>query len=150
MTEREKIIDCMADNLDCSHDPKVGFFWYDPEKDELFGVNTANADELKFNKNGYKTLGTLHKDWWTKQQHKAKAKKQLNSIFMTDYTMIPRGRVFQKEAGNVFQLMAGQWIKDYEHVVDLVKIEFDLSNVNFELVIDKHWDIGHGWSEEFL
>ena len=32
--------------------------------------------------------------------------------------------------------MAGQWIKVHDHVVDLVKIEFDLTNVNFELVID--------------
>jgi hypothetical protein len=31
----------------------------------------------------------------------------------------------------------------------LVKEEFDLQNVSFEVKVDEHWEIGHGWSEEY-
>ena len=67
-------------------------------------------------------------------------------IFKKDYTQVPWGRIFQRKDG-VFQLMCGSWIDD--HIVSLVKEEFDLKNVQFEILIDEHWEIGHGWFEDY-
>jgi uncharacterized protein YcaQ len=145
--ERKDVMASMSDNFENQEDPKVGIFWYDETGDELFGVTATYADQLPFNANGVKTERTLHKSWWKKQQEKAKAKNQFASIFMKDYTLIPRGRVFQRKDGT-FELMCGSWIN--EHIVELVKDEFNLWNVLLEVKIDTHWEIGHGWSEEYL
>ena len=122
-------------------------FWYDEVNDELFGVTATYADQLPFNSNGKKTERTLHRNWWRKQQERAKAKKQGVGIFAKDYTNVPRGRIFQSQDGT-FELMCGSWIN--EHIVELVKDEFNLQNVPLEVKIDTHWELGHGWSEEFV
>ena len=44
--------------------------------------------------------------------------------------------------------MCGSWIND--RIVELVKDEFNLGDVPLEIKIDTHWEIGHGWSEEYL
>jgi len=38
--------------------------------------------------------------------------------------------------------MCGSWIN--EHIIDLVKEEFDLQNIPLEVKTDEHWEIGHG------
>ncbi|GMO29134.1 MAG: hypothetical protein Pg6A_17160 [Termitinemataceae bacterium] len=144
--ERAAVIKTMSDNFDFQDEPKVGIFWYDEKTDELFGVSKIEASELQFNDNGLKTIKTLHKTWWAKQQMRAKAKHQYTSVFMKDYTQIPRGRIFETQDG-LFQLMCGSWINN--HIIDLIKDEFDLQSVPFEKLVDEHWEIGHGWSEEY-
>jgi hypothetical protein len=67
-------------------------------------------------------------------------------IFSADYTQIPRGRIFQY-IDRTFRLMCGNWIND--HIIDLIKEEFNLQNVSFEVNIDGHWEIGYGWSEDY-
>jgi len=145
--ERKSVIDSMSDNFETQVSPMVGIFWYDEKNDELFGVSASYANELSFNAYGKKTVNMLHKTWWKKQQEKAKAKNQLTSIFMKDYTQTPRGRIFQNK-DNSFDLMCGSWITG--HIVNLVKNEFNLCNETVNVIIDTHWEIGHGWSEEFL
>ena len=137
----------MIDNFDNQEEPKVGIFWYDEKSDELFGVTATYADQLQFNSNGTKTERTLHGTWWKKQQERLKAKKQPAGIFLKDYADVPRGRIFQRQGG-AFELMCGSWID--EHIVELVKDEFNLRNVPLEVKIDTHWEIGHGWSEEYI
>jgi hypothetical protein len=112
----------------------------------LFGISKIEASELQFNYNGLKTIKTLHKSWWQKQKNKAITTGKDLGILIKDYTQIPRGRIFQRKDG-VFQLMCGSWIDD--HIIGLVKEEFDLKNIQFEITIDEHWEIGHGWSEEY-
>jgi hypothetical protein len=146
-SERREVMASMADNFEFQEEPKVGIFWYDPNADELFGVTAVEAGDLPFDAHGRKTVRTLHKTWWKKQQERAKARKQLTSKFMKDYTQSPRGRIFQCEDGS-FELMCGSWIND--HIVDLVKDEFNLKDVLLVVQVDIHWEIGHGWSEEFL
>ena len=146
-SERKGVMASMSDNFENQENPKVGFFWYDETDDELFGVTAVDAQELSFNDHGRKTVGTLHRTWWKKQQEKAKAKKQLTSIFLKDYTQVPRGRIFQRYDGT-FELMCGSWIN--ERIVELVKDEFNLWFVPLEVKTDIHWEIGHGWSEEYL
>jgi hypothetical protein len=144
--ERKAVIEAMSDNFDFQDEPKVGIFWYDEKNDELFGVSKINAGDLRFNSNGLKTISVLHKAWWQKEKNKALSKGKDPGIFKRDYTQIPRGRIFETKNG-LFQLMCGSWIND--HVADLVKEEFDLQNAPFEVNIDEHWEIGHGWNEEF-
>jgi hypothetical protein len=145
-TERSRVMASMSDNFEIQEDPRVGIFWYDAQEDELFGVTSTIASELPFNANGKKTVGTLHKTWWKKHQERAKAKGQLTSKFMKDYTQTPRGRIFQIEDGH-FELMCGSWIN--AHITSLVKDEFNLHTGPLEVIVDEHWEIGHGWSEEF-
>ena len=146
-SERKGVMASMMENIDNQDDPKLGIFWYDEVKDELFGITAAYADELSFNNRERKTIGTLHKNWWKKQQERAKTKKLLTSIFMKDYTQVPRGRLFQRQDG-IFELMCGSWIND--HIIELVKDEFNLNDVPLEVKVDTHWEIGHGWSEEYI
>ena len=145
--ERKDVMASMSDNFENQEDPKVGIFWYDEKMDELFGVTASYVDELPFNSNGLKTVRTLHKTWWQEQKNKAVSKGKNPGIFMKNYTLIPRGRIFQSADG-VFQLMCGSWIN--EHIIELVKDEFNLTNVPLEVIVDTHWEIGHGWSEEEL
>jgi len=144
--EKEVVMETMSENFDYQDEPKVGIFWYDEKTDSLFGVNKSFAGELQYNFNGLKTVRILHKQWWQKEKNKRLSKGEDIGIFSVDYTQIPRGRIFQYKNGT-FQLMCGSWIN--EHIIDLVKEEFDLQNVPLEVKKDEHWEIGHGWSEEY-
>jgi len=144
--ERKNVMECMSVNFDSQNNPEVGIFWYNEKEDTLFGVNKGFADELQFNLNGLKTLKILHKQWWQKEKNKRLSKGKALDIFGADYTQIPRGRIFQYKDGT-FQLMCGSWITD--HIKELIKEEFNLQKVPFEVKIDEHWEIGHGWSEEY-
>ena len=89
----------------------------------------------------------------------AEAKGDTRSIFYQEhnYTLIPRGRVFLDEATDRFYVCVGSWLNegvggrkvDAEKLHELLEDEFNLP-VDFEFVIDYHWDLGHGWSEELL
>ena len=137
----------MVKSLEYQDQPKLGIFWYDATEGRLFGVSSSYADQVLFNHNGVKTERTLHKAWWQKQQHRLTSKSLPLGIYAHDYMMIPQGRIFQFEDGH-FELMCGSWIND--HIVELVKDEFNLWDVTLEVNIDTHWEIGHGWSEEYL
>lgn len=148
-SELTEVIESMAKNLGEQDKPMVGIFWYDNIEEELFGVDSAFADELSFDSNGKKTTKQLHKDFWAKQHKKAKHSKNINKIFLfDDYTKIPRGRVFQYSDGS-FHIMCGDWIEDYPEAIDMIKDEFNLQDV--DLIINKnyHWNIGHGWIGDF-
>ena len=108
-----------------------------------------------FGTNKIGTIHKLHKNYWAKQHHRAKAKGDINSIFYIEnnYTQIPRGRVFVRPDGSIY-VAVGQWFKgevNGKKVVDQVKVreliadEFNLDD-DFEVMFDEHWDIGHGWS----
>jgi len=139
-------------------EPKVGIFWYDFLNNVLFGVEKTDADKAVF-VNGKATINKLHKTYWQKQHHRAQAKGDTKSIFFREhnYTMIPRGRVFLDEATDKFQVFVGHWFTDgidgkpidKEKFRELIKDEFNLLE-DFEMVVDIHWDLGHGWSEEFF
>jgi hypothetical protein len=142
---RSIVMQAMMDNLGSQEEPKVGIFWYNSSSDELFGVTKIEISELSFNSNGLKTVKTLHKNWWQKQRMRDEAKGNSLSVYISDYTKIPRGRIFQTKDGQ-FQIMCGSWMND--HIKDLVIDEFDLQGQDVVILVDKHWEIGHGWSEE--
>lgn len=128
--------------------PMVGIFWFNFIKNKLFDVEKINVSDLKDPNNG--TIQKLHKNIWQKNYFRAKTKNEALSIYFQDYTQIPRGRIFVKDGK--FYVYVGNWINEYkgrkdlrEVLTDLISFTFELKD--FEFVIDKHWDIGHGWSE---
>lgn len=146
--ETNAMLDLMHQNDQFKDDAYVGSFWYDPKRDELFGVYSVLAADVPWTscslfKQKIKTGRKLHKDIWQKEFHKGRDRR-----FRGDHTLIPRGRVFQLEDGS-FKIMVGNWIDQYPQVVDQIKFEFQLPE-NAEIVKDVHWDIGHGFTDEFL
>lgn len=138
----------MASSDNLQDESFVGCFWYDNNKNELYGVVKTPAEEigyyhsLQWNKD-VKTAHTLHEHIWNKQFHRGK-----DSRFKGDYTQKPRGRVFEfKDEG--FMVFTGSWINDYPEAKDEIMFEFQLPKDNTTFVQDEHWDIGHGWSNEF-
>lgn len=151
--QHEEMMNLMRTFFD-SGKPQVGIFWYDYVRNTLFGVEKDDADKY-VEERGVGTLHKLHKTYWAKQHHRAVAKGDVDSIFYveTNYTQIPRGRVFVRPDGSTF-VTVGEWIGGYinkQKVVDADKLrelivdEFNLPD-DFEFMIDEHWNIGHGWS----
>ena len=155
--EHRSLVESMSPFLD-NGKPKLGIFWYDVVNQSLFGVEKMDAELATF-VNGRATISKLHKTYWQKQHHRAEAKGDTQSIFYQEhnYTMIPRGIIFLEEATDRFYGCVGSWLHDgvSGHKVDAEKLhelledEFNLP-VDFEFVVDYHWDLGHGWSEELL
>lgn len=140
-------IEVMLDNESIQDDPLVGIFWYDIDNDELFGVKSTIASKLDWYHSTQwnqlvKTEPRLHKQIWQKEYFKGRDKR-----FTGDYSLIPRGRIFEfKDIG--FRVYTGDWIDDYPEVKQQILEEFELPD-STEFVKDVHWDIGHGWSDEF-
>ena len=149
--EHQGLVNAMACFMD-NGKPKVGIFCYDMVNGSLFGVEKIDAEQAVF-VNGKATIGKLHKTYWQKQHHRAESKGDTSSIFYSEhnYTMIPRGRIFLDEATDRFYVCVGHWLNDIdqEHFREVLEDEFNLPE-DFELVIDHHWDLGHGWSEEIF
>ena len=124
---------------------EVGLFWYHPLAEELFEVHSIPATSLK---KGQLTFPKLHKTIWTKLRYSArnKVKKGLicDPIYLSDYTQVPRGRVFFKD--NTFYVFVGSWITDA--IKKLIINRFNLQKCKVIFEIDIHWEIGRGWSSE--
>ena len=56
--------------------------------------------------------------------------------------------VIQIASEHGFKVFTGSWIKKFPECKTLIIDEFQLPN-NVEFIQDEHWDIGHGWSDEF-
>jgi len=125
--------------------PQVGIFWYNEEDGELFEVHSIPASSLL---SGQLTYPRLHKTIWQKLRAKARQKKKDNRpydpIYLSDYTKIPRGRIFYRDG--IFYIFTGSWIT--EKIKKQIKKEFNLQKVNVVFKTDIHWEIGHGWSTE--
>lgn len=124
--EHNDFINIMSEGLH-NKDPKVGIFWYNPQKNELFGVVNLSLGDEEYRRLKYK-------------------EKQENTFpYIGAYENKPRGRVFYKD--NKFLITVGSWINENENykIIDLVEKEFDLTNEDTEIVEDSHWDIGSGW-----
>ena len=141
-------IDAMLELEDLQEDGLVGIFWYDAASNDLFGVESEIASRIPFYHSdqfgsNVRTGGKLHKQVWKKEFHKGR-----DSRFTGNYTQVPRGRVFEFE-NDGFKVYVGDWISKYPSAKQLIIDEFELPT-DTEFVIDTHWDLGHGWSEEYL
>jgi len=140
---RQAVMEEMASFDGNAFEPQVGIFWLDTEKEELFDVRAVPVASLR---EGISTIAVLHKDIWAKNYYRAKARGNTDSIYLKDYTQIPRGRVFVNRSDGKFSVKVGHWIDDYEAMLTpLIREEFNIQT--FEYDIDEHWDLGNGWSE---
>jgi len=151
--EHEDVMRQMQDFL-TPENPKVGIFWFDYKKEELFGVEkTEITPELL--KKKFFTHPKLHRNYWQKWHFRAVAKQEKESIYYQEhnYTLIPRGRIFYNDGK--YSVMVGDWIEkgvngipvNAEKLHDLICDEFDIPE-DFDFVIDSHWNLGRGWSEK--
>ena len=154
-TEHSSAVELMKGFMD-NGKPKLGIFWYNYSDNSLFGVEKGDADLYIEDDSKIVTYPKLHKTYWQKQHYRALARKDTSSIFYNehDYTQIPRGRIFGEN--DKFYVNVGSWINGYINGVrcidkdklrELLIDEFNLPE-DFQFRQDKHWDIGHGWSEE--
>ena len=135
----------MADSDDKQEEPYIGPFWYDVNKQEVFGnVMTLASDKPFYDMNGKKakTGNALHKNIWKKEEKRGKDRR-----FTGDYKYVPRGRVFEFE-NEGFKVYVGDWIDKYPEAKDEIIEVFQLPKSKTEFIKDTHWDLGHGWSDE--
>ena len=138
----------MRANIDKQDDGLVGIFWYDPSKEELFGVRSVSVNDVNYYESSLfgakvKTCTPLHYRVWEKEHYRGKDVR-----FNGDYTLWPRGRVFYVD-GEGFVVTVGTWIEDNPEAKDEILFEFDLPQ-DTEFRVDEHWDLGHGWSDKFI
>lgn len=145
--DAQAAIKAMRESFDIQDSPMVGIFWYDPKNHELFGIDSELAYGREFYRSSsmgdsVRTGKKLHKKVWSKEHHRGKDPR-----FQSEYTVVPRGRVFEFE-GRGFKVYTGSWINKYPEAKQMVIDEFELPEDDTEFVQDSHWDIGHGWSDE--
>jgi len=147
--ERKEVIETMMPGFEAETAPKVGFFWYDADRQFLIGVMKIPAFSLQFNGNGKKTIPILHKDQWIQERKRARQfGEAATAFFNRDYTEVPRGRVFEyKNSG--FKILTGSWINEHPEARQMIVSEFTLESAPVEFIQDEHRDIGRGWSDEF-
>lgn len=143
-----ELISTMSNFNNAEFNPQVGIFWYDINKDELFGIYKKDIDDIQFDDNGRKMYDKLHVDIWRQEANKAKYRNR-PTRFKGNYTLIPRGRIVQYEDEH-FEVMVGNWIKDYPDCRYLILDEFDLPEDNTKFVIDSHWDLDKGFSDKLF
>ena len=136
----------MAYNNQFVDDANVGLFWYSPEDNDLFGVYMVDVDDVNYYYSdtfdaNVKTCKKLHYAIWQKGVNKGKDPR-----YKSDYTSVPRGRVFYVE-NKGFIVCVGHWFNKYPDVKQLVLDEFQLPD-DTEFVVDSHWDLGRGWSDK--
>ena len=72
--ELEEAMRLMASNRGKDGEPKVGIFWYDSNKNDLFGVRSHRvSDYVKPNARsefGCVSCSEMHEDVWKKEYHK--------------------------------------------------------------------------------
>lgn len=137
----------MIENNEYEGEPNIGIFWYDVNKHELFGVYSVPADMIQFQRSNYfngniRTFSKMHYAVWKKEQYKKRDRR-----FLGDYTLTPRGRIFEIEDKG-FLVCTGEWINNHPEAKEKILFEFDLPEDKTEFRVDEHWDIGHGWSDK--
>lgn len=147
--ELEDAMNLMASNRGKDDEPKVGIFWYDPRKDDLFGVRSHRvSDYLKPNSRsefGSVSCSEMHEDVWKKEYHRQKYKNGGIGPFTGAYEMTPRGRIFYNPETDVFTIAVGSWIEQHPQAVELIVDEFNLRQSRYEVKTAHHWDIGQKW-----
>lgn len=144
------------------YNPHIGIFWYDGKRRELFGVFKSCEEDIEPDMLGRRVFPILHQNVWgvlRNEYYNAYAEyignekypeEADNPMSQTDYTLVPRGRVFSDNEG--YQVYVGDWFfsmdsSEREHVMQLVLDEFGLWREETEFIDDIHWHIGYGWGE---
>lgn len=136
----------MAVNHGNGDEPKVGIFWYNVGRNELFGVVSHKTSDYKKPNagGGLITCSEMHEDVWKKSFNKQKYHGG-NGPFVGAYQDKPRGRVFYSPQEDKYIIAIGKWYYQHEEVYDLLMEEFDLPEEKTIVKYGEHWDIGQTW-----
>ncbi|GMO55204.1 MAG: hypothetical protein Pg6C_20960 [Treponemataceae bacterium] len=142
----DKLQTWTMENIDLEdEDSYLGIGWYHGR--ELVGVVKKIKSECKPNRFGISTVNQLHKNIWYKI---AKENPGFAGQFK-DYTHCPRFRIFYYAHETPhWRVMCGAAIRDSESAKSLIHEEFNLYPTDAEFIADSHWELGHGWSKEFM
>ena len=142
-------MDTMAKNRGAGDEPKVGIFWYNATRKELFGVVThKRTDYLKPNAGGgLITCSEMHEDVWKKELRRQKCHGDGTGPFKGEYQMKPRGLVFFSPADDQYIIAVGTWIDQSPEAIDQIIVEFDLPREKTIVKKASHWDIGQTWND---
>lgn len=142
-------MDTMARNRGAGDEPKVGIFWYNATREELFGVVThKRTDYLKPNAGGgLITCSEMHEDVWKKELRRQKYHGDGKGLFKGEYQMKSRGRVFFSPADDQYIIAVGTWIDHSPEAIDQIIVEFDLPREKTIVKKASHWDIGQTWND---
>ncbi|MBO7648915.1 MAG: hypothetical protein J6S48_06140 [Bacteroidales bacterium] len=147
--ELEEAMRLMASNRGKDGEPKVGIFWFDPNKNDLFGVRSHRvSDYVKPNARsefGCVSCSEMHEDVWKKEYHKQKYKNGGVGPYTGAYEMVPRGRIFYDPRSDEFTIAVGSWIEQYPQAIPLIEEEFNLKDTKHTVKTAWHWDIGQKW-----
>ena len=148
-TELDEAMRLMQSNRGKDMEPKVGIFWYSPQRNELFGVRSRLVSDLTSPNSrrefGSITCSEMHEDVWKKEFHNQKYKNGGVGPFIGAYEMVPRGRIFYNPDTEVFTIAVGSWIEQYPQAIPLVVDEFNLGKTEYVVKTAQHWDIGQKW-----
>lgn len=147
--EMNNMLYVMSQNLSSQDNPKVGIFWYNSIKKELFGVVAVDKDSFSEQNvwGGLISCKELHKNIWKRNFNKQKFKNNGIGPFIGDYKDTPRGRIFYNPKDDQYIIMVGSWIKECEECIPLVIEEFNLENTNYVIKTGFHWELGCGYSD---
>ncbi len=136
----------MAVNRGNGDEPKVGIFWYNVGRNELFGIISHKTSDYKKPNagGGLITCSEMHEDVWKKNFNKQRYHGG-SGPFIGAYQDKPRGRVFYSPAEDKFIIAIGKWYYQHEEVYDLLLEEFDLPEEKTIVKYGEHWDIGQTW-----
>lgn len=142
----QEALDVMSANRGNDDQPKVGIFWYNRARHELFGVVARKtSDFTKTNaRGGLVTCTEMHEDIWKKEFRKQKYHGG-QGPYIGAYEDKPRGRVFYSPKDDAYIIAVGTWINENEDAIALIMEEFNLPSENTTIQVAEHWDIGQKW-----
>ncbi|MDO5322071.1 MAG: type II toxin-antitoxin system YoeB family toxin [Bacteroidia bacterium] len=145
--EYASVMALMAANRGKDSQPKVGIFWYNRARNELFGVISHRvSDYSKANaSDGRITCSEMHEDIWKREFRKQKYHGDDKGPYVGAYQDKPRGRVFYNIKSDTFEVAVGKWIEEYPDAYQLILEEFNLPPNRTSLKYAIHWDIGMSW-----
>ena len=145
--EYRSVLAQMKSNRGKGDAPKVGIFWYNVGRDNLFGVVSHPVDDYSRANasDGRITCSELHEDVWKKEFNRQRYEGDGNGPFIGAYQDKPRGRVFYNVKDDVFEVATGHWLQEYPHVYDMILQEFNLPPERTSPKYAVHWDIGQSW-----
>ena len=137
----------MAANRGQDEQPKVGLFWYNKSRKELFGVVARKtSDFIKTNaRGGLVTCTEMHEDIWKKGFRKQKYHGDGTGPYVGAYENKPRGRIFYSPEAEEYIIAVGRWINENPEAVPLIMDEFNLPSEKTTVQVADHWDIGQKW-----
>lgn len=143
----DSVMALMSANRGKDSEPKVGIFWYNPARNELFGIVSHRiSDYSKVNASeGRITCSEMHEDVWKREFRRQKYHGDGNGPYIGAYQDKPRGRVFYHVDSDTYEVAVGKWMEQYPQAYDLILEEFNLPKEKTSAKYAIHWDIGMSW-----